>query len=308
AGSAPRRPLGAAMDLGVRALDIFTPLRAGQKIGIFAGAGTGKSSLLSMIARNNAADLTVLILLGEREIEIAHYVAALEENPRRIVVAESSGRPATARRLCLRTGLDIATHFAAEGMAVLVVIDSITRYFHALRDIALYQGELPAARGIPVSVFAEAARELERIGPARLDQPRGGAVTALIAVLTEGNNINDPISDFMRGVLDGHILLDRAIAEAGRYPAVDILKSISRSGLDGLGADQRRSVASARTLLLDFYEARELEKFGVAPDPKLIQAGRALESFLAQDMQSAPPAAASFAALAALLADPAAGA
>ena len=236
-GSVPdatlRARLGPRLNLGVHALNCFTTCRQGQRLGLFAGSGVGKSTLLAMMARHSEAEIIVLALVGERGREVREFLEdelGQEGLARAVVVVATSDAPPLMRRQAAYTAMTVAEHFRDEGRSVLLMMDSVTRFCLALREIGLSAGEPPATRGYPPSVFAELPRLLERAGPG-YERPDGSAgfITALFAVLVEGDDHNEPVADTVRGILDGHVILDRRIAEAGRYPAIDVLRSLSRS-------------------------------------------------------------------------------
>jgi flagellum-specific ATP synthase len=282
-----RRDLGPRLDLGVRALNLFTPCREGQRMGIFAGSGVGKSTLLAMLARHSDADALVLGLIGERGRELAgflHEGLGPEGRARSVVVVATSDLPAMVRRRAAYLALTVAEALRDRGLRVLCLFDSLTRFATALREIHLAAGEPPTSRGYPPSVFAELPRLLERAGPG----PGAGSITGLFTVLVEGDDLRDPLADAVRAILDGHIVLDRRTAEAGRYPAIDVLRSLSRVAPDCYRADERPLVERARQLMRAHADTAELIQLGAyrqGSDHLIDEAIRirpALEAFLAQ--------------------------
>lgn len=246
---------------GVAAIDAFTPLCRGQRVGVFAGSGVGKSTLLSMMTRSAAFDSAVICLVGERGREVRDFLSeALGRSAANAVVVVATGDESPMmRRLAPLAATAIAESYRDQGQSVLLIMDSVTRYAHALREIALAAGEPPAANGFAPSVFADIPRLLERAGPGLDD---GGSITAIFSVLVDGDNHNDPIADCIRGTLDGHIVLEREIAEQGRYPAINILKSISRLADRVWSARDREIVAKARALVARFEDTRDLRLLG----------------------------------------------
>ena len=282
-----RRDLGPRLDLGVRALNLFTPCREGQRMGIFAGSGVGKSTLLAMLARHSDADALVLGLIGERGRELAgflHQGLGPEGLARSVVVVATSDLPAMVRRRAAYVALTVAEALRDRGLRVLCLFDSLTRFATALREIHLAAGEPPTSRGYPPSVFAELPRLLERAGPG----PEAGSITGLFTVLVEGDDLRDPLADAVRAILDGHIVLDRRTAEAGRYPAIDVLRSLSRVAPDCYRGDERPLVERARQLMRLHADTAELIQLGAyrqGNDPLIDEAIRvrpALEALLAQ--------------------------
>jgi flagellum-specific ATP synthase len=301
-----RQGFGPRLDLGVRALNLFTPCCRGQRMGIFAGSGVGKSTLLSMLARHSDADALVLGLIGER----GHEVNALLQRglgpagrARSVVVVATSDLPAMLRRRAAYLTLTVAEALRDQGLAVLCLIDSVTRFAMALREIHLAAGEPPATKGYPPGVFAELPRLLERAGPGT----GAGSVTGLFSVLVEGDDLNDPIADALRAILDGHIVLDRRIAETGRFPALDVLRSLSRSAPAAYRPAERPLVERARRLLRAHAETDELIQLGAyrrGSDPLIdaaIVAQPALEAVLAQAIEEPSRLADDFERLAAAL-------
>ncbi len=246
---------------GVRAIDIFSPLCLGQRLGIFAGSGVGKSTLLSMLARADAFDKVVIALVGERGREVREFIEdTLGSNMRKaIAVVATSDESPMLRKMAPLTAVTIAEHFRDKGENVLFIVDSVTRFAHAIREVATASGEPPIARGYPASVFTELPRLLERAGPG----PEGaGTITAIISILVDGDNHNDPIADSTRGILDGHIVLQRSLAEEGRYPPIDPLASISRLARKAWTPDQEKLVSRLKVLIHRFEETRDLRLIG----------------------------------------------
>jgi len=283
-----RRDLGERLDLGVRALNLFAPCRRGQRLGIFAGTGVGKTTLLSMLAQHCGADALVLGLIGERGRELHGFLnGGLGEgaSARSVVIVATSDMPAMQRRRAAQTTMAVAEALRDQGLSVLCLIDSVTRYAMALREIYLAAGEPPTSKGYPPSVFAELPRLLERAGPGAGD----GSITGLFTVLVEGDDLNDPIADAVRGILDGHVVLDRRIAEQGRFPAIDVSKSLSRTAPGCYTPDERPLVEEARRLLRVYEDAAELIQLGAykrGTDPltdRAIDLRPKLEDLLKQD-------------------------
>lgn len=302
-----RAGLGRRQPTGVRAIDLFTPVCAGQRLGIFAGSGVGKSSLLSMLARSASADILVIGLIGERGRELGEFLTRTlgpEGLAQSVVVVATSDEPAMTRRRAAYATLAVAEYFRDQGAAVLCLMDSVTRFAMALREIYLAAGEPPTSKGYPPSVFAELPQLLERAGPGR---PAGGTITGLFTVLVDGDDTSEPISDAVRGILDGHVVLDRQIAEAGRFPAMDVLKSISRSAPGCYAPNERPLVADARRLMQSYGEMAELIELGAyrpgssALVDRAIAVRPALEALLAQGLDEPPDSGDPFARLAAAL-------
>ncbi|MGI9421280.1 MAG: FliI/YscN family ATPase [Geminicoccaceae bacterium] len=283
-----RRDLGERLDLGVRALNLFAPCRRGQRLGIFAGTGVGKTTLLSMLAQHSGADALVLGLIGERGRELhgfLHGGLGQRARERSVVVVATSDMPAMQRRRAAQTTMAVAEALRDQGLSVLCLIDSVTRYAMALREIYLAAGEPPTSKGYPPSVFSELPRLLERAGPGEGE----GSITGLFTVLVEGDDLNDPIADAVRGILDGHVVLDRRIAEQGRFPAIDVLKSLSRTAPGCYAPEERPLVEEARRLLRVHEDAAELIQLGAykpGTDPltdRAIEMRPGLEELLKQD-------------------------
>ncbi|RYY70082.1 MAG: FliI/YscN family ATPase, partial [Comamonadaceae bacterium] len=240
------------LETGIRAIDGLLTLGRGQRVGIFAGSGVGKSTLLGMVARHVQADVNVIALIGERGREVREFVERQlgpEGLRRSVVVVATSDQPALARLRAAHAAVAIANHFSAAGAAVLLTMDSITRMAMARREVGLAAGEPATARGYTPSVFAELPQICERCGTS----PSGGSITALMTVLVEGDDLNEPIADSLRSILDGHIVLSRELAEQGHYPAIDPLRSASRL-LPELATPQERSLALAAIRQLALLE------------------------------------------------------
>jgi flagellum-specific ATP synthase len=288
----PLNPLerGAVSELletGVRALDTLLPLARGQRLGIFAGSGVGKSILLGMLSQYVRADVSVVALVGERSREVKAFVdnaLTPAARARTVVVAATSDQPALIRRRAAYLATAIAEHFREQGLHVCLTLDSLTRVAMAQREIGLASGELPTARGYTPSVFSLLPRLLERGGV----RVQGGSVTALYTILVEGDDVDDPIADSVRAILDGHIVLSRAIAQRGRFPAIDIPRSISRLAPTVTSASEHRIGREVLELVTLFESSRDLIEVGAyraGHSPALDRAVRLmpmLESFLAQ--------------------------
>jgi flagellum-specific ATP synthase len=248
-----RARVGPPIELGVRALDLFATCREGQRLGLFAGSGVGKSTLLSMLTRGTACDVVVLALVGERGREVREFIEddlGPEGLARAVVVVATSDTPPLMRRQCAYAATTVAEFFRDQGKSVLLLMDSVTRFCLALREIGLSLGEPPATRGYPPSVFAELPKLLERAGPGlEAEHGRTGQITGLFTVLVEGDDHNEPVADAVRGILDGHIVMERRIAESGRYPAIDVLRSLSRLASTCLNDQQTAVVRRARSVL-----------------------------------------------------------
>lgn len=301
-----RARLGPVIDLGVRALNCFATCRTGQRLGLFAGSGVGKSTLLAMLARYTSCDLAVLALVGERGREVREFIEddlGTEGMERAVVVAATSDAPPLMRREAAYAAMTIAEHFRDEGKSVLLLMDSVTRFCLALRELGLAAGEPPATRGYPPSVFAELPRLLERAGPGpMLAGGQAGQITALFTVLVEGSDHDEPVADAVRGILDGHVVLDRRIGEGGRYPAVDILKSLSRAAGSILTPEQSALVRQARAHLAVYADMADMVRLGAyrAGDPAVDEAVRVaprIETMLTQARDDPSDLATSFAML-----------
>jgi flagellum-specific ATP synthase len=292
---------------GVKAIDLFTPICAGQRIGIFAGSGVGKSTLVSMLARTNGFNTIVIALVAERGREVREFLddVVKPHAPRAITVVASSSEGAMMRKNAAKTAMAVAEYFRDRGDNVLLVVDSITRFAHALREVALAAGEPPVARGYAPSVFAELPRLLERAGPGK---PGSGSITGVFSVLLDGEDTNEPVADTVRGILDGHIVLDRTIADQGRYPAINPLTSISRLAPLAWSKEEAELVRRLRTIIARYEETRDLRAVGAykaEADFELDQAvllTPILYRFLAQ-FPDDPPCPGVFSELAAVLSE-----
>ena len=258
--AASRGRLGPRIPLGVRALDLFTTCRTGQRLGLFAGSGVGKSTLLGMIAKQAQCDVIVLGLVGERGREVREFVED-ELGPalaRSVVVVATSDRPALLRREAAFAATAVAEYFRDQGLSVLLMMDSVTRFCHAMREIGLAAGEPPATRGYPPSAFSELPLLLERAGPGI----GAGSITALYTVLVDGDDHDEPVADAVRGILDGHVVMSRGIAESGRYPAVDVSRSLSRTVPGCLEAEEAVAMRDARAVLSRAGTLSDLVRLG----------------------------------------------
>jgi flagellum-specific ATP synthase len=286
-----RARTGGHMRTGIRVIDIFTPLCAGQRIGIFAGSGVGKSTLLAMLANAEQFDTVVICLVGERGREVREFLEETlgEQRARAVMVVSTSDESPMMRRLAPRTALAVGEYFRDQGDRVLMIIDSITRYAHAARDVALASGEPAVSRGFPPSVFSDLPKLLERAGPGL---EGGGSITGIFSVLVDGDDHNDPVADNVRGILDGHIVLERSIADRGRYPAVNPLTSISRLARHGWSAEEAGLVRKLLALIARFEETRDLRLMGgyqAGNDPDLDMAVRLVPGIydaIRQDLRS----------------------
>jgi flagellum-specific ATP synthase len=260
-GAMSRQRVGTSFMTGVRVIDIFTPLCLGQRLGIFAGSGVGKSTLLAMLAGADAFDTVVVALIGERGREVREFLEDTigESMAKTVAVVATSDESAMMRRRAPDTAMRVAEHFRDQGHRVLLVLDSITRFAHALREVATGTGEPPVARGYPASVFTELPKLLERAGPGAEGK---GSITAIISVLVDGDDHNDPVADSVRGILDGHVVLDRTIAEQGRYPPVNPLSSISRLAGKAWSAEQRTLVTMLKAMISRFEDTRDIRLLG----------------------------------------------
>ena len=314
--AATRRRIGPRLETGVAVFDTLLPLARGQRIGLFAGSGVGKSSLLAKFAQGVAADVVVIALIGERGRELREFtekVLGPAGMARSVVVTATSDQSPLLRRRCAWAAMAVAEHFRDQGLQVLFLADSITRFAEAHREIALAAGEEASLRGYPPSVSHAIMSLAERAGPGSENVcsegvgPEGsGDITAVFSVLVPGSDMDEPVADILRGVLDGHVVMDRKIAERGRYPAIDLLRSVSRSLPDAATADENQLIAEARRLLGAWDRAEMMIQAGLyvkGSDPQVdtaIKIWPALDAYLAE---AAPESGikGSFARLAALL-------
>ncbi len=283
-----RQRVAGKVDLGVRPINTFLTCCRGQRMGIFAGSGVGKSSVLSMMARHTSADVSVIGLIGERGREAREFIEDdLGEHglARSVVVVATSDESPLMRRQAAYATLSVAEYFRDAGRDVLCLMDSVTRFAMAQREISLAAGEPPASKGYTPTVFAELPKLLERAGPGAEGK---GSITGLFTVLVDGDDHNEPVADAVRSILDGHIVLDRAIAERGRYPSINILRSVSRT-MPGCNSPEENAIVSkARRLLAVYDDMAELIRLGAyrrGTDPQVDEAikyNAALEAFLTQ--------------------------
>jgi len=283
-----RRPLGARLETGMAAFNTLLPIVRGQRLGLFAGSGVGKTMLLGHLARNVEADVVVVALVGERGRELGDFVREVlgpEGMRRTVIVAATSDRSPLVRRRCAWTAMTVAEHFRDAGKHVLLLADSVTRFAEAHREVATAAGEMPALRGYPASVSHAIMSLCERAGPG---EDGMGDITALLTVLVAGSDMDEPVADILRGVLDGHVVLDREIAERGRYPAIDALRSVSRSLPKAASEAENALISRARHLLGVYARSETMVRAGLyaeGSDPALDQAIRVwpeLDGFLAE--------------------------
>ena len=302
-----RGRVGARIDTGVRALDMFVPLCQGQRLGLFAGSGVGKSVLLSMLARWTACDVAVIGLIGERGREVQEFVEddlGAAGLARSVVVVATSDAPALMRRQAAWTTMAVAEYFRDMGLNVLCLMDSVTRFAMAQREIGLANGEPPATKGYTPTVFAELPRLLERAGPGAQGV---GSITGLFTVLVDGDDHNEPVADAVRGILDGHVVITRRIAERGRYPAIDILKSVSRTLPAAQTARENALRLKARAILSTYGDMEEMARLGAykaganAEVDEAMRLAPQIEELLKQGKQDQGGGHCDFAALAAIL-------
>ncbi|MEA4889080.1 MAG: flagellar protein export ATPase FliI [Clostridiaceae bacterium] len=255
-----RKRISQPLPLGVRAIDGLLTCGQGQRLGIFAGSGVGKSTLLGMMARNSDVDINVITLVGERGREVREFIEKdLQEEglSRSVLVVATSDQPAIIRQKSALLGTAIAEYFRDQGYSVLLLMDSLTRFAMAQREIGMAVGEPPVSRGYTPSVFNALPRLLERSG-----NSDKGSITALYTVLVEGDDMNEPVADTVRGILDGHIVLSRQLAQRNHYPAIDVLASVSRVMPDVTTDDHRSLAGKCKNLLSVYTEARDLIHIG----------------------------------------------
>jgi flagellum-specific ATP synthase len=302
-----RQRVAGKVDLGVRAMNAFLTVCRGQRMGIFAGSGIGKSSLLSMMARNTSADVSVIGLVGERGREAREFIEddlGPEGMARSVVVVATSDESALLRRQAAYVTMAVSEFFRDRQQDVLCLMDSVTRFAMAQREISLSVGEPPASKGYTPTVFAELPRLLERAGPGGAGQ---GSITGIFTVLVDGDDHNEPVADAVRGILDGHVVLDRSIAERGRYPAINVLRSVSRTMPGCNSPEENGLVSRARRLLALYDDMAELIRLGAyrrGSDPAVDEAIRyyePLEGFLRQQKKDATDLATCYAMLAEIL-------
>ena len=306
-----RQPIGPMLDVGVRVLNTMLPLCEGQRLGIFAGSGVGKSVLMGMLARHSQSDVNVIGLIGERGKELnefLHEQLGPEGLARSVVIAATGDEPPLMKRQAAYLTMAVGEYFRDCGFKVLLMMDSVTRLAQAQREIGLAGHEPPTTRGYTPSVFAELPRLLERAGPG----VGKGSISGIFTVLVEGSDMEEPVADAVRGILDGHIVLTRTLAERGHFPAVDVLQSVSRTVPKCLNPEQNTLVQQARKTLATYNDMAELIRLGAytqGADPAVDEAMRlmpALETLLQQRPDEAANQTASWAGLAEALAPAAA--
>lgn len=276
------------LPLGVKAVDGLITVGKGQRIGIFAGSGVGKSTLLGMFARNTKADINVIALIGERGREVREFIErdlGEEGMKRSVVVVATSDKPALIRNKAAKTATAIAEYFRAQGKDVLLMMDSLTRFSMAQREIGLASGEPPVTRGYPPSVYSEMPKLLERAGTAGK-----GSITGLYTVLVDGDDFNEPITDTARSILDGHIMLSRKLAHKNHYPAIDVLQSISRVMSQIATKEHKQASGKLKNTLSTYNEAEDLINIGAYKEGSnknidyAVSKIEAVNEFLCQDV------------------------
>ncbi len=299
-----RQRMEGQLDLGVRAVNSFLATCKGQRMGIFSGSGVGKSVLLSMMTRYTEADVSIIGLVGERGREVQEFLEddlGAEGLKRSVVVVATGDESALMRRQAAYVTLSVAEYFRDQGKNVLCLMDSVTRFAMAQREIGLSAGEPPTSKGYPPTTFGELSRLLERAGPGA---PGQGSITGLFAVLVEGDDTNEPVSDAVRGIVDGHIVMEREIADRGRYPAINVLKSVSRSMPKAVSEQRNEIIKRAKLVITTYEDMAELIRLGAyrkGSDPKVDEAINIyphIEEFLTQNKEDSSTIDESFARLA----------
>lgn len=284
-----RKIIDEILPLGVKAVDGLITVGKGQRIGIFAGSGVGKSTLMGMFARNTKADINVIALIGERGREVKEFIErdlGEEGMKRSVVVVATSDKPALERNKAAKTATAIAEYFRDRGKDVLLMMDSLTRFSMAQREIGLASGEPPVSRGYPPSVYSEMPKLLERAG-----RDKKGSITGLYTVLVDGDDFNEPITDTARSILDGHIMLNRKLAHKNHYPAIDVLQSISRCMSQITDKDHRVAAGKLKNVLATYSESEDLINIGAykkGSNPGIdyaIEKIDAVNAFLMQDVE-----------------------
>ncbi|TCS37724.1 flagellum-specific ATP synthase [Paucimonas lemoignei] len=287
-----RRKIRDILETGVRAIDCFLTMGKGQRVGIFSGSGVGKSTLLGMVAKDMQADINVIALVGERGREVQEFIdksLGPEGLKRSVIVVSTSDQPALVRSCAAYTATAIAEYFRDKGKDVLLIMDSVTRFAMAQREIGLAIGEPPTARGYTPSVFANLPKLLERCGASA----NGGSITSIYTVLVEGDDMNDPIADSVRSILDGHIVLSRELANHGHFPAIDVLKSISRLAPVLMKPNEKALVQRGTSILSNYEKSKDIIEIGAykqGSNPELdlaIQLLPKLNNFLRQEIDTA---------------------
>lgn len=285
-----RKMISDILPLGVKAVDGMITVGKGQRIGIFAGSGVGKSTLMGMVARNTKADINVIALIGERGREVREFIErdlGEEGMKRSVLVIATSDKPALIRNKAAKTATAIAEYFRDQGKDVLLMMDNMTRFCMAQREIGLATGEPPVTRGYPPSVYAELPKVLERAG-----NSEKGSITGLYAVLVDGDDFNEPISDTARGILDGHIVLSRKLGHKNHYPAIDVLQSISRCMTGIVSTEHKEAAGKLKNVLATYNEAEDLINIGAyraGSNPDIdyaISKISQVNAFLQQDVDS----------------------
>ena len=304
-----RKPISEPLDVGIRSINSLLTIGRGQRVGLFAGSGVGKSVLLGMMARYTSADVIVVGMIGERGREVKEFVERIlgpKDRTRAVVVATPADHPPLMRLHGAWLATAIAEYFRDQGLNVLLLMDSLTRFAQAQREIALAIGEAPATKGYPPSVFARLPQLVERAGNGA---DGSGSITAFYTVLTEGDDTNDPVADAARAILDGHVVLSRRIAESGHYPAIDIEASVSRAMHEIASPAQMQIARQFRQTLATYQQNRDLIAVGAyqrGSDPRVDNAVTLwprLQKFLQQDIHERVDFAASLTALQSVLAD-----